>query len=697
MDKMDKFVDDVFCELLEKKRLLDKNQISLLKERNRFVTLREKILLERLISVGDYREIALQIQTQKNRSLQDPTASWDYDDQFLQYGLQNRIISPKDIDYCKKLLPIIRIRELLLVENKISYETYGHIINILATDTAVQESFASLEQEDSSDQTLIDEVQQQVTSSSPILEKFPNSDNIVTTRQTLSIVKDPASQMILNIAEQDTPLSIPRPATTKPMTTPLKSSSIANNVMNHSTTTEKDQDDDMTLNTENNDMTLNIEEPEVPNSNVDDIVDASEDTLIDRPGIFSNQPEINVNIRSRDADIAQTNAQLNTPQAAETTEDGNNEYQPVAAAAETRTYSNITELNKRPGVSSAPSQVVNVLNEQDLAASQMLTSAVMGNLIKEVQNQVYLQTQQINQNVGKEISSYKSFYKVFAAIVIFFSLFLLAFTGWIEVQRFMEMKDLRVQIIRLTDRNEKLSQDKDELHKQIPQDILTLKTENAVLKERLQQGSDASLKTEITVLKERLQNVEQQKQELLNQQKRELDKQLQNKQQEVEQTFAEQKRALEAQISSLTQERDTIKKEKQKNDTEYTRIIRENKTIREAYQALLDMETYSIYKEILDNEHASKAWEQAIKNSIPVVEKNGGNELAALRFFYFTKKPLEWITAQADHSWLVAVKLGDYYEKQRKYSEARIFFTKALEQNSELKNIQTRLNRLPKQ
>lgn len=678
---MDKFVDDVFCELLNKKQWIDSKRLMQLRNDNRFVTLRENILLNQLISVAQYKEIALPLQTQQNRLLKDAPASLEYDEQFLQYGLQNQLIKPKDVEYCKTLLPVIRIRELLLLERKISFELYSQIMHTLAQDTVIQESFESsestspLHQYDSSDQTLIDAEVPEGLDQPTLPRELINSDNIVTKRQTtLSLVEDHASEMILNISDQDLPLAPNRAATTKPMTSSKLQPALT-----------QDVPDDP-------EMTQNVPvPPPIPTEMQEDQIDASEDTLIDRPeNIFSNQPAIHVNLRSREAipEMPSLDEPMqNNPEAAESTADGNDSYQ-VEAAAETRTYPDASAKNTEGTTIQA--QIFGGAGDQDANISQVLTSAVMGNLIKEVQNQVYLQTQQINQSVGKEISSYKSFYKILSAIVIFFSMFLLTFTGWIEVQRFTEMKDLRTQLTNSNQRNEELLAKNNTLEKQIPQ------TDQAIWKERME-----LLEQQKQFFEQQKQAFEQQKQgfdaykQSIESQKQDLEKQLATKQQELTQKNNQQK-LLESQMATLTQERDRLKQENQKIQSDYTHITQINNKINYAYQAISDMETYIALKEMSDNERATKLWDQIIKTSIPTVEKIGGDELAALRFFSLYKRPTDAVKTQAETSWLVAWKLGDYYEKQRDYANARIYFSKALAKAPHLKIIQTRLDRLPK-
>ena len=119
-----------------------------------------------------------------------------------------------------------------------------------------------------------------------------------------------------------------------------------------------------------------------------------------------------------------------------------------------------------------------------------LAPGIMEGIIRKVQEEVNLQTQRISKDVVKEISGYKSGYRILSAVFIFFALFLLTFVGWIEFQRFQDIKTIRWEKkFAMEDNNALMAkiQASDKTRATMTEQIKTLDEQTAMMKTQIEQ------------------------------------------------------------------------------------------------------------------------------------------------------------------------------------------------------------------
>ncbi|NUM34987.1 MAG: tetratricopeptide repeat protein [Candidatus Brocadiae bacterium] len=402
---MKKFLDDVFCEYLVEKKLLDKSLLFQAKKDKDSITIREKLLLEKYITFSTYTTILSLLR--QNRDIIDSQKSIEFDQKFLSYAYSQNLIPKDDIEVCRKhaLASPFSTRELLFATSTVDFEIYSQIMSELSSELLQ----ANTKKEDS-EQTIIDEE-----------NPFPEEEK-ETVALPLSFVKDNSAETIIDISppdleeEEDMPFAYNQ--------SPVQDDESADTVIDQDfglPSEEIVQEKKVLPQKEELEATLDIEQS-VSLKPKDDIFKPREDTFQD----YKEQSQHIVSAKKIDSRLKRaTFNETGSPTIQEA-----NQYAPLQSDLVTEKF------------------------------PERFPTIPMDDLIREVQKQVNLQTQQISQNVGKEISSYTSIYKVLCAIVIFIFLFLLVFTGFIEYQRFYDLKILREERNKIIEQKDLALKDK---------------------------------------------------------------------------------------------------------------------------------------------------------------------------------------------------------------------------------------------
>ncbi len=443
---MKKLLDDIFCEKLSEKKMVDKSLLIQLKKKEHFVTLRETLLLDRVVSVSGY--ISVLTMLQKDIDLVDSQASIDYDALFLAYLNMHNIVEKEDIEACKKYSAAspFRVRELLLATSALTFDKYSKIVAALAKEVA---------EKDNSEQTLIDEMVPE--------EANVASNNFPTKKTTLSFVKDSSAETIIDISHQEA-TTIPEEPQENLKKSPHRPDESEETLIDNNFQASDGQyfNDDATIGfTPEEHLEETADEmATVENNNVE-----NEDSDVTSAAVvqenLENLPKAETKKYSDILEKDKLNSILNTskvfqppteripsnlPQVS-VSENQQPPSKPVSIPVAENIVQNHSASQRIKTVTAPTPKISQEIPPQNTVATSYiadeLNAVMMERLVQQVQSQVYLQTQQISQNVGKEISGYKSFYKIIAGMVIFFSLFLLAFTGWIEFQRFQDLRGLR--------------------------------------------------------------------------------------------------------------------------------------------------------------------------------------------------------------------------------------------------------------
>ncbi len=447
---MKKFLDDVFCEQLLEKKLLDKAMLSQIKKDKNIITIREKLLLEKYISFSTYTTVLSLLR--QNRDIIDSQKSIEFDQKFLSYAYTQNLVPKDDIEVCRKhaLASPFTTRELLFATSTIDFEIYSQIMSELSPEVLPD----SHKQEDA-EQTIIDEE-----------NPFPEEDIETVSVSPFSLVKDNSAETIIDISppdleEEDAPFAYSQ--------SPMQNDDSADTIIDQDFGVPSEEDI--------------IEKKVFKEKNTKEELEATLDI------------EQSVSFKPKE-DIFKTQDQAPYPE------------EHIVSAKK------IDSRLKKASLNETGSPTIQEVNQYAPLQSDLMTEKLqtiaMDDLIREVQKQVNLQTQQISQNVGKEISSYTSIYKILCAVVIFIFLFLLVFTGFIEFQRFYDLKILREERNKIIEQKDLAVKDK--IQAMVSLQEMTQKRQN--LEQELEKKQN--LTKEIQALTEERENFKRKEKARLN-------------------------------------------------------------------------------------------------------------------------------------------------------------------------------------
>ena len=234
-------------------------------------------------------------------------------------------------------------------------------------------------------------------------------------------------------------------------------------------------------------LDINPFEPEDPlisaMENAQNPFEDSEDTLIDYEDLHG-ESEVRCDEPTLDISSTTINDKVSAPRS-HTKKRKKAEIMLEASEPESLEKSEIESLGHTRARNYSESDIVKRYHTREGIAPD-----IMEGIIRKVQEEVNLQTQRISKDVVKEISGYKSGYRILSAIIIFFALFLLTFVGWIEFQRFQEIKGMRwekktaaEEKIALTDKIQQL----DKTQVTLTEQLKTLNQHNAAMKTQIVQ------------------------------------------------------------------------------------------------------------------------------------------------------------------------------------------------------------------